>query len=712
MPLGPALASDFPQVERAVRIELQGCKVYLENRGFDELVYFADAGYFDMFSFPLKAGNPQALNEPNAVFLSAEFAQKYFNGEEAIGKNIIIVFENQAKKICTVSGVAEPFPENAGFKFDILTGFSTLETFDANALLDWKTYNRGTFVQLRQPEDAGVLAENMGKYVAAHNAANEELQITSFVFDNLRHPNPNAYEVYSRPAFAAPPVLTLMFALIALLMMALSCFNYINIALGFVGKRLKEIGVRKVIGGKKIQLIVQFMFENLLLCLLALLLGLALTEAIFIPVLNSIMVVKISLSFTENPWLWAFLAGLLAFTGIASGAYPAFYLSSLQPVSIFKDRQLSGSKSILPRLLLAIQFILAFSTVIIGVVLLVAGKYWQDLPWGYQPDQTLVVRLDHSEQYRFLQAEAERSAYVLEVAGAANHIGESLARENIFVGQEKLEAIRFDVGAGYFETMGLQLLAGRFFDPNRPYEGANTVVVNKTFVKERNWAEPIGQQIKSGEHMRTVIGVVDDFKIIGSGATRPVVFHPAEEGQFAYLVMRYVAGAGNQLETFMKSAWQGLYPEIPFNYFHQNLVFENFYRSFNNVASVFSYLAGLALIIACLGLFGLASQNYASHLKEVSIRKILGASVTDTVLLANRAFLLILLIASVVATGMCYAGVRILLAAFEAYTGAMELGFAPYLVANFLVFLTAAIAISGQSYKLAKASPVVSLRNE
>jgi putative ABC transport system permease protein len=162
----------------------------------------------------------------------------------------------------------------------------------------------------------------------------------------------------------------------------------------------------------------------------------------------------------------------------------------------------------------------------------------------------------------------------------------------------------------------------------------------------------------------------------------------------------------------MKSAWQQLYPGTPFSYFHQDLVFENFFRSYHNVTTAFSYLAGLALIIACLGLFGLASQNYASRQKEVSIRKVMGASAPDIVLLANRTFLVILLIASAVATGICYAGIQLLLESVKEFTGSMELGFVPYVFANFLVFLTAGIAIAGQSYKLAGISPAETLRNE
>jgi len=213
-----------------------------------------------------------------------------------------------------------------------------------------------TFIQLQEKATIETVATNMDKYISLQNAANDDLTIKSFVFDNLKNPNPKAYEVYSRPAYATHPIETIVFSLMALLMMALSCFNYINIALGFAGKRLKEIGVRKAIGGKKIELILQFMSENLLLCLFALFLGLAITQMLLIPLFNSIMVVQTSLVLSENQSVWLFLLGLLGFTAIASGAYPAFYISAFQPASIFRGSQQVIKKNKLTRLFLGIQY--------------------------------------------------------------------------------------------------------------------------------------------------------------------------------------------------------------------------------------------------------------------------------------------------------------------------------------------------------------------
>ncbi len=712
IPLAEALLNDFPQIENVTRVEMRGSKVYLEDKVFEELVYFADPSYFDMFTFPLAEGSTAALNDPDAIILNAALAEKYFKEEDAIGKALTIVFDNQVKKVFTVKGVAAPFPENVGFKFDIITGFNTLTSIGETNQNDWTRHIRGTFIQLQEKANIETIVTNMGKYIALQNAANDDLKIKSFVFDNLKNPNPKAYDVYSRPAYATHPIETIIFSLMALLMMALSCFNYINIALGFAGKRLKEIGVRKAIGGKKIELILQFMSENLLLCLFALLLGLAITQMVLIPLFNSIMVVQISLTISENQSIWFFLLGLLGFTAIASGAYPAFYISAFQPASIFRGSQQVIKKNKLTRLFLGTQFVLAFSTVIIGVLLLTAGKHWEQMDWGYHPDKTLMVRLENAKQYDILKSEMERNPFVQEIGGSVNHVGESIARGKVKIKEKETEIIQFEVGTNYFNALGLQLRQGRFFDAFRPREDAQATVINQRFANQQAWSNPIGQTFRKEGQVYTVVGVVENFKIAGFSKEFPLAFYLGAPEDYGYMAIRHAAGTNQQVEDYARKRWTTLYPDIPFNYFHQNLVFENFYRSYGNVSRVFGYVAGLALLIACMGLFGLATQNYARYLKEASIRKVLGATVSQIVLLANRQFFWMLIISSVIATIICWSGMQVLLVMVEEYIGPLALGWTPFFIANLLVFITAIIAIGGQSYKLTKVAPADALRME
>ena len=712
MPLGPALADDFPQVERAVRTELTGVKVYSGEQAFDELLYFADPGYFDMFTFPLAEGSPAGLDGPDGVILSYEAAQKFFPEETAMGKTITVSFGGQQKKALTVKGVAEPFPNNTGFRFDLLMGFNAGVPLNLTELDNWAAMTRATFVQLKPNTAAADLEKGMAKFVARHNAANPDLKIKSFVLDNLKNPNPGAYNVINRPAESAHPMVPVAFGGVALLLFALSCFNYINISLGQSANRLKEIGVRKVVGGRKRQLVMQFMSENLLLCLIALVLGVAFTQAVLVPYFNSVMVQKISFSLTENAGIWAFLLGLLAFTGVASGAYPALYISSFQTVSIFRGRSAFSNKSKLTRVFLCLQFIFAFGTVIGGVLFYSLAGEWKKQSWGYQPEGTLVVRLEEAGQFPLLKNEALKDPNILHIAAVTNHVGESRWRSKIFIGDKEKEVARFEVGAGYFEAMGLQLAQGRFFDPERKTEDGLSVVVNQQFQKESDWQDPIGQQIRSNGTTYDIVGVVGDFKLGPTGVMKPAVFYQLDEASTAYLAVRYAPGTGDKTEAYMKSAWAKLDAGTPLNFFHQNLVFDPFFHEFNTVSTLFGYIAALALLISCMGLFGLASQNYAARLKESSIRKVLGATAREIVMQANRSFITLLLVASIVATGICFGIFQIMAKQAAEFIGDARPGFMAYLLSNLLVFSVAAVAMGWQSWRLAGVVPSETLRSE
>ena len=712
MPLGPALADDFPQIEQFVRVDRLGCSVYLGDRVFYESVYFADPGYFDLFTFPLAEGRPRVLNDPNAIIISSALADKYFKGVDAMNKVLTIVFSNQEKRAFTIKGVAAPFPENAGLGFSIMAGMNAYTSISEASLNDWTNHTSGTFIQLQDAADAGLIASGMDKYVAVQNEANKDLKIRSFVLDNLIHPNPGAHEVINRPSDVTHPLVLLLFGMLAPLMLALSCFNYINISLGLTGKRLTEIGIRKAIGGRKMQLVAQFMTENLLLCFLALWLGLAFAQEVLIPLSNANQAQQISLSLIQTPNLWIFLIVLLALVGLASGAYPAFYVSAFHPAAIFKGSQRVIKKNKLTRLFLAVQFVIAFGIVITAVLLLSMGRKWMNLDWGYQPDATFMVRLGNAEQYEVLKNEAERFSYVKKVAGSVDHIGQSYSRVQIKIGERATRVVQFEVGADYPEALGLQLRQGRFFNVDRPTVDSQAVVINQILADQQGWTNPVGNTLLQNGQRYTVIGVTENFKVTGQSKQMPAAIFPSDQQAYNYLAIRHAAGAGQQVEAFVKDKWTALYPDVPLHFFHQALVFDDFYRNVKEGYTTFSYVAGLALLIACMGLFGLSIQNYTRFLKEASIRKVLGASVTQLLFIANKNFILLLVFASIVATGLCWLGMETLLQTNKEHLGDVQLGVLPYLLGNLLVLLAAIMAVSKQSYQLAKVNPADALKDD
>lgn len=698
-PMAPALLADFPQVEHAIRLQREGAKAFYKENVFDEIITYADAGFFKMFTFPLKYGDPSVLNDPNAIILSADAAEKYFPGMDPIGRTIPLLIDGQITTF-SIAGVAEPFPNNIGFRFDFLTGYHSVH--EILKTQDWKTRSDGIFIQLHRAEDADFVAQQMNRYVSLFNDHNPDTPIQSFTLDNLRHPAPNAYDVIHRPAEAIHPILTVMFSLIALVMMAVSCFNFVNISLGGVSRRLKEIGIRKVLGGRREQLIAQFMSENLLLCFLSLIVGLMLTETLFVPLLNDIMVLKTSVAFSSNAGLWFVMIGLLAITGLGSGMYPAFYVSSFKPVIIFAGRQKFVSKNVLRRGLLAIQFVLAFLAVIITVVLLSAAQQWKHVAWGYDPDQTLIVQLTENRQFDLLKNEVQKNPHVLMVAGSVHHIGQTMRQETLFAdGDEKQNIFRFDIGAGYPEALGLNLKSGRFFDFEKRVEDENSIIVNEAFLEKQAWPDGIGRRIRIAEKQYTIIGVVNDFKLFGTGATYPSAFFRANDNGFSCMVIRFAPGTGKEVAAYIDQAWKNLFPDVTINRFFQNEVFDGFYQTFTKVSGTFGYVAAMALLIACLGLYGLASQHFMRYLKEVGVRKMLGASLGQILLLINREFLISMMVAGILATALSVVGIQLLLMQLKQFTGNFSPGFMPFVLANAIIFVTAAIAVSRQSWNIA-----------
>lgn len=707
-PLAQALAADFPQVERSVRMRREGAVVSSGDHTFEEILTYADTGYFSMFTFPLALGSPAALADPAAVILSSMMAEKYFPQEMPVGRTLTLTTGGQQKKTFTVQGVAAPFPANADLRFDLLVNYQLA----ASPNDDWATGNGNVFVLLHQPADAPALAAQMSRYLPLFNAHNLKLPATAFALDNLKHPAPRAYDVNRRPAQAPHPIFAAIMSAIALLLLVLSCFNYVNISLGAASRRLKEIGIRKVIGGQRRQLVGQFMTENLLLCFLSLTLGLVFCQTIFAPLLNSIMVnMHLSLSFSRNTDLWLFLVGLLALTALASGAYPALYVSAFRPTAVFSGKQKFGGKNTFRRGLLTTQFSLAFLAVILSVVLMAASRHWATMAWGYDPGQTWVVQLTDSVQFPLLKNELLKNPNVQIVAGTNLHIGQNFNRENVQVGEKTTEVRRYDIGAGYTEALGLHLAEGRFFEENRHAEDERSVLVNEFFVKTQGWANALGQQVRVAEKIYTIAGVVQDFKMFGAGVMQPAVFLRADEASFGLLAVRYTPGSGQQVADQAKQDYQRLFATAPLSHFFQSEVFDGFNRSVWNLAEIFGYIAGLALLIACMGLYGLAMQQFSQRMKEVSVRKLLGASVGQIVLLVNREFIGMLLLAGGISTTLCFIGFQLVLNNLENYVGLYEPGIIPYLLANLLVFATAAVAIGQHSWRLAQLPLAEALKN-
>ena len=716
-PLGPTLAADFPQVERAVRFAEHPALVQTEGGTFHETVSFADAGFFEMFTFPLHYGRGTALSDPNAVILSAEMAVKYFGTDDPMGQTLVVTLapatadqslpEPGVRKTLTVAGVAAPFPPRADFQFGILVGYENRHAAGVTDLDDWATSTDATFIQLRRSEEAGPLAEQLDRYLPVQNAADERWQAQSFFLDSIQHPDwLTAWQIEDR-ALQAPLLWeSLMFGLIALLILLVACFNYITISLGAAARRLKEIGIRKTVGAHRAELVKQFLTENLLLCFLAVLGGLVMAWTITIPFLNSLLHRPNPLDIVNLLDFWPLLVGLLLFLGLVSGSYPAFYISAFQPTVILRDRLRLGEKKGLTRTLTVVQFTLALITICLSIFTASLDDQLLGGDWGYDQTDLLVIATASPDHYDWLQREAARLPQVNQMAGAAQPIGSASKPVPVRIDGVEQQAFYFGVGPEYLHTLGIEATVGRGFSTAFSADSVRSVMVNQTFAAQNNWTDPVGESVEIDGRSFSVVGVAEDFLLAPmAGKAQPVVFGLVDAAQYRSLTLRVANGTSDAVANTLQARWEDAFPDIAFASYPQADAFAR--ESMNGVSRFITYLALFALFISCMGLFGLASQGAAKRVKEIGVRKALGASPVQIVLLVNRGFLVMLGLAALIATPLCYLGLRAMLYAAPVE---LSLGAAPFVLSNALVFVLAAATLSLQTSKLVKVRPAEVLR--
>ncbi|MEX1103449.1 MAG: ABC transporter permease, partial [Dehalococcoidia bacterium] len=705
--LAPALEADFPVVERAVRLAPRYMTVSHGEKSFGDEVRFVDADFFEMFTFPLRYGTPASLADPTTVILSADAAIRYFGDENPVGKSIRIeelffLEEREAgvRGDFTVGGVAEEFPDNAGLRFSIAANYEWLRTHSPSAAESWA--NTGaTFIQVRETAGLEAMADQMARYLPLQQARGEEVQYGTFRFDNLQALAHRTDAVENLPVGGVPWPPIVLLALIAVFLLTLACLNFVNVALATMTRRFKEMGMRKVMGGTRRQLITQLLAENTLLTLFSLVVGTALAALLLIPAFNDIAGERVSL--TESLALWPFLAALLVLVAFVSGAYPAFYVSALQPVHIFRGAHRRSRRRVFMHGFLTLQFMLAFITMIASATFVLNGLHEADRDWGYDPSNVLVVEIADPSRYDVLHGIARQQASVESLSGSRDHVGRNATYGRVEIEGKPFETMVFEVEPAYINTMGLRLRSGQDFDAALAGRQQG-VVINEEFARARGWDDPLSQTLRLDSTVHSVIGVVENFHYEDfTHAIRPALFVQGDGSTFRYVTMRVAPGTGVRTAAAMEAAWKLLVPGRPYQHFFQDDVFDSYYREMRGITRIFGFVALMALLISCMGLFGLVAQHVAGRLREVGVRKVLGASVGHLIALTNRRFAYLLLLAALLATPASYYLIGALLDSIYQYHP--PLNAAPFVLAYLLVFLTAALTVSTQVRKLVTVNP-------
>ena len=714
-PLGPAIQKDYPEVERVVRVNNSGANFLIshDDKHFSIHGNFVDTGFFNLFNFPLLEGNPAtALNSVKNIVLTQQLAKKLFGDQDAMGKTVRV----DSADYLTVTGVLKDLPGNTDFQFDYLLPWSYLSKLNPNDNNNWGNSNLLTFVTLKPKVPLAEFDRKVANIIIAHSKPGEA---TNKVF---AQPYKDAWlysKVENGQYMGGRIELVKMFSLIAVFILLIACINFTNLSTARSEKRAKEVGIRKVSGALRSSLIVQFISESILLALVAGILAVGIVQLV-LPAFNGVVGARLSIDYS-NPWYWMSALLFILLTGVMGGIYPAFYLSSFQPVKVLKGSFKPVKTLLTPRkVLVVLQFTFAIALIICTIIVQGQIRFAENREAGYRRDNlTFVIMFGEAKKnYELIKKGLLSTGSATAVAQTSAPMTENWGNGNGFVWKESNNDDRktnfniFIADKDFSATMNLQLLQGRNIDYDSYKTDSTAVLLNEAAVAEMRLKHPLDETITNVYFpvKLHVIGVVKNF--ILESPYEPVKPMMIAGPGFGYMVINFRIGEHPSYGENLRKAekiFSQFNPQYPFNVRFYDKEYAVKFADEQRVGTLVGLFAALTIFISCLGLFGLAAYMAESRIKEIGIRKVLGASVTDITGLLSKEFLRLVGISFVIASPVAWLVMHSWLAGYP-YRIAIE--WWVFALTGLLSFFIALATVSFQAVKAALANPIRNLRTE
>ncbi len=718
-PYGPLIAQDFPEVERVVRmLETNTTIRHGEALFNEEKVFFTEDGFFDVFTVNLVHGDAQtALKDPFNIVLSAPMAKKYFGDEDPVGKMMRV--NNDGEMM--VSGVFEPFPAQSSMHPNFLISFSTLNddrVYGVERLrTNWGNNAFNTFLLLPENYNPRQIADAFPAFQNKHMGENTSkwsiLHLMKLTDIHLHSHTDSEIEPTSDIRYAY------FFSAIALFILIIACINYMNLTTARSAKRAKEVGMRKVVGAQRSQLIRQFLIESLLYTVIALLVSITLVM-FALPFLNELTSKGILLTGLFQPSFIAIIMAVMLFTALVSGSYPAFFLTAFQPIKVFKGKVATDvKKGILQQLLVTAQFAIAVLLIVCTTVVYNQMRHIQDFKLGYSKEHiVLMPAAGDSTAFESTRQQLVQHAGIMDV-GRSSRIptGRLLDGQTAYVmrGDElapmggMIKGLAID--EQFIPTYQIELVAGRNLSRERPSDYTEGFILNESATKTLGWSDPsdaIGNVFAYGDKSGHIIGVTKDFHF-ESLHQQVVPLAMAINDSYSWWSVRLSGGDIKSALAHLESVWKARFPNNPFTYDFLDDRFGALYKKEQTQQVLFGIFAGIAIFISCLGLLGLSMYMAELRMKEIGIRKVLGASVGGIIKLLSKDFLKLVLIAIFIASPIAWLLMNTWLDDF-AYR--ITIQWWMFAVAGLAAVAIALLTVSWQAIRAAVANPVDSLRDE
>ncbi len=713
--LAKAALEEIPDIKNAARLyALNGQKLFSHNQNKFKLnSLFVDKSFLNILSYKFLYGNAAtALNEPGSVLITSATAKKLFGSEDAIGQ--VIKWDNQ--KELKVSAVIEDLPKNQTIQFEVLQPWAFLEQIDPEIpATGWGSIDCNTIFQLKDNVTLQDVNDRLKNFIVTKNP-----EIKSYVYQPFLFPlnKTHLWDEFKNGKVVGGRIDQVrLFAFLGLCVLLIACINYMNLSTARSEKRAREVGVRKALGSARSTLMGQFLLESIILSFVAVLIAFVLVE-VFLPYFNNLLDIRIFIDYTSFTF-WMVLVSLALITGFLAGSYPAFYLSSFIPVKVLKGFKGSSGSLSIRRVLVIFQFSLSICMIISAIVVYSQIQYLKNKPLGF--DQNYMVQLDlegelknHSRLQAFKDNLIRNGAVISASEFASNFTGGgSITGDLSWPGKaaDDNAIINYrSTGFDYIKTIGSKIISGRDLSKAFPSDTTSSVLLNETAVKRMSLKNPVGTILKWNNARLTIIGVVKDYfnESLGKIVEPTIFYYNVNKSSVLLLRLNPNQTLGSSIET-IKNISKEFNPAYPPQLTFVNEGMKDKLQSEHLLSVLSNIFGGFAIFISCLGLLGLALYMAEQRSKEISIRKVLGANLSDILFLLNKDFMKLVIISNVIAIPVAYFLVNHWLQKYDYKIAINPWPFALALLASVII---AILTVSLQTFKVAKANAVDALKYE
>ncbi|MFY7839382.1 MAG: ABC transporter permease [Lacibacter sp.] len=712
---GPAFASGVPEMVSFVRFQGDYVNIKKGTEVLGQEAHFVDSNFFSMMQFPLLHGDGKtALQQPDAVVLNETVARKFFGSSDVVGKTLQLQ-RNGTFKPYTVTAVAKDCPQNSSIKFHMLTKME-LRPDEISDRMNWFNFFLNTFVVLAPGADVKQVEKKMMRFYETDAKEMIKLVAEKYNFkakaEYMLQPYTDIhlskdYRADNGMVGASNPMYSYILSGIALFILLIACINFVNLTVARSLKRAKEIGVRKVVGSDRRQLIAQFLGESYIICFVAFVLGLGIAQ-LLLPFFNDLSNKALSLAYLFDLQLVIGYAALFLVTGFLAGFYPALVLSGFNPVQTLYNRFRLAGKNYLQKSLVVLQFSLATLLIIATTVMYRQFHFLVSKDLGYNDKHVLTVPNITKNEIAVFRQELLKNPKIEQVAVRNNGFNGTLARVN---GNKEIEFTMDWVDADYLPLYKIPVVQGRNFSRSFTSDTSSAVMVNEAFVKAAGWKEPVGQVVDFWyrEKKYTVVGVVKDHHYAALSEVIKPQLLCNDENNFGLAVIRIKEGSAAAVLPYVEQVYKRLLPVQPYSYEFKDISNQRQYEAEAKWKKMLLFGAFLTIFISCIGLFGLSVLSAEKRLKEIGVRKVLGASVTTIVKALSKDFLQLVLVSLCIAIPVAW-----LLADkwLQNYPYRAALSWWLFAATGAGIVLLALLTVSYQAIRAALAKPVKSLRTE